>query len=112
MPWSRRKFHNDLYVRRLTGAFGLAIVALNWAMFPLSLVLGQAPPFQDTARFVDDWTRINSIVLTRVLLDILECACLLVFAAGLRHLIRQTRTEYEWMVKCFQGHPHGREKEK
>jgi hypothetical protein len=83
----------DLKVRRLTGAFGLAIVALNWAMFPLYIVPGPAPQFQDTAKFIDYWTSINGIVLTRVFLDILECACLLVFAAGLRHLIRQARSD-------------------
>jgi len=43
---------NDLQVRRLTGAFGLAIVALNWAMFPLYLIPGPAPQFQDTAKFI------------------------------------------------------------
>jgi len=84
---------NDLKVRRLTGAFGLAIVALNWAMFPLYLVPGPPPPFQDTASYIAYWTGNSGLVLARVLLDILECACLLVFAAGLRHLIRQARSE-------------------
>ena len=79
---------SDLSVRRLTGAFGLAIVALNWVMFPLYVVSGPAPEFQDTTRFVAYWTSINGLILTRVLLDLFECACLLVFAAGLRHLIR------------------------
>jgi hypothetical protein len=84
-------------VRRLTAVFGLAIVALNWAMFPLYLVPSPAPQFQDTARFIDYWTAINGIVLTRVFLDILECACLLVFATGFSHLIRQARSDYEWV---------------
>jgi len=88
---------SDLSVRRLTGAFGLAIVALNWAMFPLYMVSGQAPLFQDTSRYITYWTSINGLILTRVLLDIFECACLLVFAAGLRHLIRQARSDYEWI---------------
>jgi hypothetical protein len=88
---------SDLSVRRLTGAFGLAIVALNWAMFPLYVVPGSAPQFQDTARFITYWNSISGLVLTRVLLDLFECACLLVFAAGLRHLIRQARSEYEWV---------------
>ena len=88
---------NDLKVRRLTGAFGLAIVALNWAMFPLYLIPGTPPPFQDTASYSAYWTNNSGLVLTRVLLDILECACLLVFAAGLRHLIRQARSDYEWV---------------
>jgi hypothetical protein len=88
---------SDLSVQRLTGWFGLAIVALNWAMFPLYMVSGQAPLFQDTNRFIAYWNSINGLILTRVLLDIFECACLLVFAAGLRHLIRQARSEYEWI---------------
>lgn len=74
---------NDLKVRRLTGAFGLAIVALNWAMFPLYLVPGPAPQFQDTARFINYWTSINGIVLTRVFLDILEWVGTLAFGAFL-----------------------------
>ena len=88
---------SDLSVRRLTGWFGLAIVALNWAMFPLYLIPGNPPLFQDTARYIAYWNSINSFVMLRVLLDILECASLLVFAAGLRHLIRQARSNYEWI---------------
>jgi hypothetical protein len=88
---------NDLQVRRLTGAFGLVIVALNWAMFPLYALPGWPPPFQDTTSYIAYWTSHSSIVLTRVLLDLLFCTCLLVFAAGLRHLIRQARSEYEWI---------------
>jgi hypothetical protein len=88
---------NNLNVRRLTAASGLAIVALNWAMFPLYIVPGPAPQFQDTARFIDYWTSNSGLVLTRVFLDIILCACLLVFAAGFRHLIRQVRSDYEWV---------------
>ncbi len=88
---------NDLFVRRLTAGFGLAIVILNWAMFPLYAIPSWPPPFQDTASYIAYWTSHSGIVLTRVLLDIFLCACLLVFAAGLRHLIRQARSEYEWV---------------
>ena len=87
----------DLRVRRLTAVLGLAIVALNWAMFPLYIIPGPPPPFQDTARYIDYWSGNSGIVLTRVLLDILECVCALVFAAGFRHLIRQARADYEWI---------------
>lgn len=93
----------DLYVRRLTAGFGLAIVALNWAMFPLYIIPGPTPPFQDAARYTDYWTGNSGFVLTRVLLDILECACALVFAAGLRHLIRQARADYEWIATLAFG---------
>jgi len=53
-------------------------------MFPLYIVGGPVPAYTDTARYTDYWTRINGLVLTRVLLDIL-----------LRHVIRQARQEYE-----------------
>ncbi len=36
---------SDLFVRRLTAGFVLAIVVLNWAMFPLYIVPGTPPPF-------------------------------------------------------------------
>ena len=88
---------SDLSMRRLTAGFGLAIVVLNWAMFPLYIVPGTPPPFQDTASYIAYWTSNSGLVLTRVLLDLFECTCLLVFAAGLRHLIRQARAEYEWV---------------
>ncbi len=88
---------NDLNVRRLTAAFGLALVALNWAMFPLYMIPGMPPPFQDTASYIAYWTSNSGLVLTRVSLDLFFCACLLVFGAGLRHLIRQARAEYEWV---------------
>jgi hypothetical protein len=95
---TKRRIHmNDHSLRRLTGVFGLILVALNWAMFPLYALPGWPPPFQDTARLIHYWTNINGIILTRVLLDILFCTCLLVFATGWRHLIRQARTEYEWV---------------
>ncbi len=87
----------DQNVRLVTGASGLAIVALNWAMFPLYIAGGSAPQFQDTAKYIDYWTSINGLVLTRVFLDILLCAFLLVFVAGFRHLIRQARSDYEWV---------------
>ncbi len=79
----------DLSARRLTAVFGLVIVALNWAMFPLYLMPGPPPLFQNTASYIAYWTSNSGLVLTRVLLDLFECACLLVFAAGLRHLIRR-----------------------
>ena len=88
---------SDLKVRLVTGASGLAIVALNWAMFPLYLVPGPAPQFQDTAKYIDYWTSINGLVLTRVFLDIVLCACFVVFAVGFRHLIRQALSDYEWV---------------
>jgi len=66
-------------------------------MFPLYVIPGPAPQYQDTARFIAYWNSINGLVMTRVLLDIFECACLIVFAAGLRHLIRQARSDYEWI---------------
>lgn len=58
---------SDLSVRRLAGGFGLAIVALNWAMFPLYMVTGPAPQFQDTARFINYWISINGLVLNACL---------------------------------------------
>jgi hypothetical protein len=89
---------SDLKLRRWTGISGLAIVMLDLAMFALYTVLvGPGPDYGDTTRYVEYWSRIQDIVLTRVFLDILLCACLLIFATGFRQLVRQARPEYEWV---------------
>lgn len=87
---------NDLKVRRWTGAFGVASIALILIAQPLWFIGGTAPRLEDTIRFSEYVTRNNAIILTRSLADTLVVACFLVFLAGFCHLIRQARANYEW----------------
>jgi len=88
----------DLKVRGFTGAFGVASIALILVAQPLWFMSGTAPPLEETVQFSEYVSRNNAIILTRSLADTLIMACFLVFLAGLRYLIRQTRTdgEGEW----------------
>jgi hypothetical protein len=83
-------------VRRWTGAFGVAAFVLILVAQPLYFISGTPPRLEDTVKFSDFVTKNHTIILTRSLLDVLVVACFLIFLAGLRHLIRQARAEYEW----------------
>lgn len=87
---------NDLKVRRWTGAFGVASIALILLAQPLYFVGGTPPRLQDTVKLSEYVTRNNAIILSRSLADVLIIACFLVFLVGLRHLIRRARPDYEW----------------
>jgi hypothetical protein len=93
----------DLHVWRWTGAFGVAAFILILVAQPLYLVGGTAPRLQDTISFSAYVTSNHAVILSRSLVDAFVVACFLVFLAGLRHLIRQTRPEYEWAATLVFG---------
>ncbi len=96
---------NDLKVRRLTGAFGLAGFVVFLVALPLYF-LGPQPiaRLEDTIQFSDSVSRASTFILTRATLaDPLIMTCLLVFLAGFRHLIRQARPDYEWVSTLVFG---------
>jgi len=73
------------------------VVVLLLIEFPLRVALGVPPPLEDAARYADYVTRTNGIMLTIIVIDMFMIACIPVFLAGFRHLIRQARSEYEWI---------------
>ena len=94
---------NDAKVLRWTGAFGVASIVLILVAQPLWFIGGTAPRLSDTVQFSEYVSRNNAIMLTRSLADTLIMACFLVFLAGLRHLIRQARKDYEWAAMLVFG---------
>ncbi|MET8677969.1 hypothetical protein ABZW18_10340 [Streptomyces sp. NPDC004647] len=74
---------------RLMGACGIAAGALAAVGVPLYFLYSGAPPA---------WN-----VLARILLNILTCALLLTFLAGLRHLIRDAGAGFEWLASLVFG---------
>ncbi len=91
--------------RRLTGAFGVAGFVVFLAALPLYFVGPQpAARLEDAVRFSDSVTRASTSILARVALaDPLIMACLLIFLAGLRALIRQARPDTEWVSDLVFG---------
>lgn len=94
---------NDAHVYRWSGGFGLAAIAIWLVEFRLWTVGGPTPLFSDAAALSEHLASIRVVALTRVLLDMGLYVCLMVFMAGLRHLIRQTRSEYEWLATLIFG---------
>jgi hypothetical protein len=83
-------------MRRMTGAFGLASVALWLAIFPLYTVQPPASLYDGVAT-ADALFTIRNVVFTRILLGLGLYVTLMVFAVGLRELIRRADAEYEWV---------------
>jgi hypothetical protein len=89
---------HPLSARRLTGAFGAAGFVLFLAALPLYFIGPQpAARLEDAVRFSDSVSRASTSILARATLaDPLIMACLLVFLAGFRAMIRQARPDREW----------------
>ncbi len=90
---------DDLKARRWAGAFGLAGFVVFLAALPLYFVgVGPGARLEDTGQFSSLVARTNTFILIRTsLADPLIMVGFMVFLAGLRHLIRQARQEYEWV---------------
>ena len=93
---------NDLNISRWTGTFGVACVVLWLSQFPLYM-MGSPPSVYDGAAFGRHLFMIKNIALTRVLLDQGVYVTMIVFAAGLRHLIRRARPDCEWVGTLLFG---------
>ena len=96
---------NDLKVRRWMGASGLAGFVVFLVALPLYF-LGVGPGAQlvDTAQYSSLVTRTNTFIILRTsIADPLIMVGLLIFLAGLRHLIRKARQEYEWVASLVFG---------
>ncbi|MET9689824.1 hypothetical protein ABZY81_15290 [Streptomyces sp. NPDC006514] len=80
---------NENHVLRLTGICGIAAGALAAVAVPLYFVHSGPPPADN--------------VLARILLNLLTCAALLVFLAGLRHVIRGAGPAFAWPATVVLG---------
>src|SRR5689334_248106 len=83
-------------MRRMTGAFGLASVGIWLAIFPLYVVQPAASAY-DGAATAQALLTIRNVVFTRILLGLGLYVTLMVFAVGLRDLIRRADEQYEWV---------------
>ena len=96
---------NDLNVRRLTGAFGVAGFVVFLVALPLYF-LGPQPVagLEDTVQFSDSVSRASTLILTcTTLADPLIMACLLVFLAGVPPLIGRRGQITSGLARRFFG---------
>lgn len=84
-------------MRRLTGWSGVAFVALALSQFPLYMQSDLSVSIYDGEANARDLFRLRNVVFTRILLDLGLYGAAMVFAAGLRDLIRQLDPDEEWI---------------
>jgi hypothetical protein len=84
-------------MRRLTGVFALASVALWLCIFPLYIIGDPSVSLYDGTAVAREFFRIQNFVFTRILLGLGLYVTLMVFTVGLRDLIQRAHSEYEWV---------------
>jgi hypothetical protein len=93
---------NNLAIARWTGAFGLATVVFWLSQFPLYSV-GSPPSAYNGQAYAEHLKAISSVAFTRIVLDLGVYVSLMVFAAGMRQLIRSARQDFEWVGTLLFG---------
>ena len=83
-------------MRRLTGAFALATIAIWVCIFPLYAAQKPASVY-DGAATAQELYRIQNVIFMRILLGLAIYVTLMVFAVGFRDLVRRADAEYEWV---------------
>lgn len=94
---------NDSKVLRWIGACGVAAGVLLLVSSPLYLVLGTPPSLGNETLFAAYVTRSNTIAIATKLVDVVYLVGFIALAAGLRHLIRRVRPDYEWLAALVFG---------
>ena len=87
---------------RWTGVFGLCVVAITWAEFPL-WVVGGSPPAYNGAAAAAELLHHSTIGFTRILMDLGIYVAVMVFAARLSQLIRLARPGFDWAASLVFG---------
>jgi len=94
---------NDRRIYRLAGICSLATIAVFFIEFPLYLVRGAFPSITESSRLAEFAARNATNIMTCLLLDLFILTLFMVFAAGLRHLIRRADAQLEWLATLFFG---------
>ena len=95
---------NDPKIFRWTGVFGITGFVVFLLALPLYYLGGQEPPIQETVQTSEFVTRTAALIIARATIaDPIIMGCLLVFLAGFRHLVKQSRSEFEWISTLVFG---------
>src|SRR5512132_2801927 len=95
----------DRGVLRWTGAAGLGAAMLPVATAPLYVSMGAPPSLSDGDALTAYLARNQVPAITTKLVDTFYVLAFIVFAAGLRHLIRRTDAGQEWVAALVFGSP-------
>ncbi len=94
---------NDQKIYRIAGISALACVATFFFEFPFYLVRTPFPGLAASDKLADFSARNATNIMCCVFLDLIILTLIMIFFAGVRHLIRQTNPQYEWLASLFFG---------
>jgi hypothetical protein len=93
----------DGKIYRIAGISSLASIALFFIEFPFYLVRGDFPLGSESAKLPEYVARNATNIMTCVFFDLIILSLILIFIAGLRHLIRRTDPRQEWLATLLFG---------
>ena len=94
---------DDLKVYRWTGACALASVAVFFIEFPLYLIRSPFPGLAASNKLPDFAAHNATNIMSCIFLDLIILTLLMIFIAGVRHVIRQGNPQHEWLANLFFG---------
>jgi hypothetical protein len=94
---------NNLKIYRWAGVCALAAIAVFFIEFPFYLIRGAVPGITESSKLVAFTARNGTNIMTCVFLDLVILTLVMIFAAGLRHLIRQADPQQEWLGTLLFG---------
>jgi hypothetical protein len=93
----------DQKIYRIAGISALACIATFFIEFPFYLVRTHVPGLSESSKFPDYAARNATNIMCCVFLDLIILTLIMVFFAGVRHLIRQANPQHEWLASLFYG---------
>jgi len=94
---------SDAKIYRLTGIVALACIATFFIEFPFYLVRSNVPGLAESSKYPDYAARNATNIMSCIFLDLIILTLIMVFFAGVRHLIRQANPQHEWLASLFFG---------
>jgi len=93
----------DQRIYRIAGISALACIATFFIEFPFYLVRSPFPGLAVSSKLPDFAARNATNIMCCVFLDLIILSLIMIFFAGVRHLIRQANPQHEWLASLFFG---------
>ena len=94
---------NDIKIYHIAGISALACIATFFIEFPFYLVRIPFPGLAASDKLADFAARNGTNIMCCVFLDLIILTLLMIFFAGVRHLILQANPQHEWLASLFLG---------
>ncbi|MGP8174082.1 MAG: hypothetical protein ACLP7O_05990 [Terracidiphilus sp.] len=93
----------DQKIYRITGISALACIATFFIEFPFYLVRTPWPGLAASDKLADFAAHNGTNIMCCVFMDFIILTLLMIFLAGVRHLIRHANPQHEWLASLFFG---------